>query len=54
MDPKNLKVIGYVLIVIMVMNIILFSFRIIGWQIFLVILAGGVLFVYVILPKLKK
>jgi hypothetical protein len=53
MTFKNLKIIGYFAVGIMVLNVILFSFRVIGWEIFWAIILLGAVFVYVVLPKLK-
>ncbi len=55
MDKETiLKVIGYIFLIILLANIILFSFRIISWQIFWLVLGMSALVVYGILPRIKK
>ncbi|MBI2103127.1 hypothetical protein HYT55_04760 [Candidatus Woesearchaeota archaeon] len=54
MKPQQLKVLGYGLIVVFVLNILLFSFRIISPGPFWLVLIFGAVFVYWVLPKMKK
>ena len=51
---NRLKVIGVVAVVVMVLNLVLFAFTIIPWQIFLFVVALGAGFAYWGLPRLKK
>ena len=51
---NKLKILGYILVVILILNVFLFAFRIINWIVFWIIIALGAVFVYFILPKLKK
>lgn len=51
---KALKLVGYVLTLILILNIALFAFRVIDWIVFWGVIIAGALFVYMILPKLKK
>jgi len=54
MQKKQIKVIGIIAVVIVVLNLFLFSFTVISWQIFLVILVLGYVFLKLGLPRLKK
>lgn len=54
MNSKQLKVLGYVVIGLMVLNLVLFAFTVINWVMFLVILALGYVFVKWGLPRLRK
>lgn len=50
----KLKIVGFFVLAIMVLNLILFAFRIIDWIVFLAVLALGFLFVKKGLPWLKN
>lgn len=50
----RLKLVGGFVLVIMVLNLILFAFRVIDWIVFLIILALGFLFAKKVLPWLKE
>lgn len=54
MKTHLLKVLGYVLIVIFILNILLFSLRIISSLIFWIVLILGAVFVYWVLPRMRK
>jgi len=55
MNPeKKLRIIGYVALGIMLLNILLFSLTIYNWLVFLIILAIGYIFVKFGLPKIKE
>jgi len=55
MNPeKKLKVIGYVALGIMLLNILFFSLTLYSWLVFLIVLAVGYLFVKFGLPRIKE
>ena len=54
MNQNNLKIVGIVFLVILVLNIILFSFTIIGAGLFWIVILVCAVFAYFVLPKLKK
>jgi len=54
MNSKNLKLLGYVAIGIMVLNMIFFALQKISGLIFWIIIILGAFFVYKVLPILKK
>ena len=54
MNGKQLKVVGYVVLVIMIANMLLFAFRMINDITFWLVLGLGAVFVWKILPKLKE
>jgi len=54
MTGKNLKLMGYFLIIIVITNFFLFAFTVIPWQVFLIILGLAAIFTYLILPKIKQ
>jgi hypothetical protein len=54
MNPKQLKIIGYVAIVVMVLNVFLFAFTVISPAIFWIVILLGAIFVYKVLPKMKR
>ena len=54
MNAKTLKIVGYVAIAIMVLNVGLFAFRVISPLWFWVVLVIGAVFGYLVLPKLRK
>ena len=49
-----LKFVGYVLTTIFILNIFLFAFRVIDWKLFWVVIILGAVFVYGVLPRMKK
>ena len=49
-----LKGAGYILVIILIANLILFAFRIIKGIIFWIIIMGMALWAYVLLPNIKK
>jgi hypothetical protein len=51
---QKLKLIGYVAVGIVLLNILLFALTVYSWVVFLVILALGYIFVKWGLPKLKE
>jgi len=51
---QKLKAIGYFMIFILILNLILFSFRLINWMVFWAVIIIGALFVVVVLPRVKK
>ena len=54
MNKKKLKITGYFVLAILLLNIILFAFTIIHWMVFWTVIVLGAIFVYKVLPKLKK
>lgn len=54
MNQKQIKIIGYIVLVILLLNLILFAFVITNWIVFWGILVLGFIFIKVVLPKLKK
>ncbi len=54
MNHPQLKILGYILAAAFVLNILLFSFRIISPLIFWIVLILGAVFVYLVLPKMKN
>ena len=54
MKPAHLKLIGYAVLVVLILNIVLFAFVMINWVVFWTIIAVCAVFVYKVLPKLKK
>ncbi|MBI4152856.1 hypothetical protein HY495_04040 [Candidatus Woesearchaeota archaeon] len=54
MNARHLKIVGYVLVSVFVLNILLFSLRIISSSIFWIVLILGAGFVYWGLPRLKN
>ena len=51
---QKLKAVGYFMIFILILNLILFSFRLINWMVFWAVIIIGALFVVVVLPRVKK
>lgn len=41
---EKLKLLGYVLVLVVVLNLVLFAFRVIDWKVFLVVLGLGFIF----------
>tara|TARA_Y100000310_G_scaffold181692_1_gene181699 strand:+ start:148 stop:312 length:165 start_codon:yes stop_codon:yes gene_type:complete len=54
MQQKQIKIVGIVAVIIVLLNLVLFSFTVISWQVFLVVLVFGYVFVKWGLPKLKN
>jgi len=54
MRPKELKILGIIIFIILILNLILFALRKINDLVFWIIIIAGAIFVYWILPKLKK
>jgi len=54
MNPKQIKILGTVVLIILVLNLILFAFVITNWIVFWLVLILGFIFVKLVLPKLKK
>ncbi|HIJ12039.1 TPA: hypothetical protein HA278_08335 [Candidatus Woesearchaeota archaeon] len=54
MKPKDLKIVGIVAIIIVVLNIFLFAFTVISSAIFWSVIVVAAVFVYFVLPKLKE
>tara|TARA_Y100000031_G_C8166469_1_gene359600 strand:+ start:489 stop:659 length:171 start_codon:yes stop_codon:yes gene_type:complete len=53
MQEKQIKLIGIIAVIIVILNLVLFSFTVISWQVFLVVLALAFIFVKWGLPRLK-
>ena len=51
---QRLKLIGYAILVILILNLLLFAFRLVNWIFFWGVIIFGAIFVYKILPKLRK
>lgn len=54
MNKRNLKIIGFVVAGILILNLVLFAFTLISALILWIIIALGAVFVWVLLPKLKS
>ena len=54
MNPSQLKLVGYFFLILLILNIVLFSFQVINWIVFWGVIIIGALFVYFVLPRLKK
>ncbi|MBI4151508.1 hypothetical protein HY496_00940 [Candidatus Woesearchaeota archaeon] len=53
MNPTTLKVIGYAVMIILVLNLLLFAFRVISGLVFWIVIICGAVFVYFVLPKMR-
>jgi len=53
-NPQRLKLIGYVVLAVLIANLFLYAFQLVNWIFFWSVMILGALFVYKILPKLKK
>jgi hypothetical protein len=53
MRPRDIKIVGYVMIGILVLNLALFSFRVINSTFFWAIIVFGAVVNYLVLPRLK-
>ncbi len=54
MNSQTLKVLGYVVVFILILNLLLFALRIISGSIFWAVIVVGAVFVYWVLPRMKK
>ncbi|MBT4935408.1 hypothetical protein HOL21_03625 [Candidatus Woesearchaeota archaeon] len=54
MNKKQLRILGISVLIILVLNIFLFGFGLIHWKVFWIIIGAGALFVYKVLPKMRK
>jgi len=54
MDFKNIKLLGYAALAVMILNLVLFASRKISGLIFWVVIALGALFAYKILPRIRQ
>ena len=52
--PQKLKLWGYFILLILILNLVMFAFTIINWIVFWGVIIIGAIFVYKVLPKLKK
>ena len=53
-NPQRLKLIGYVVLAVLIANLFLYAFQLVNWIFFWGVIILGALFVYKVLPKLKK
>jgi len=53
-NPQKLKLIGYLVLLILILNLVLFAFVIINWIVFWAIIILGAIFAWKILPWLKE
>ena len=53
MQQKQIKIIGIIAVLIVILNLFLFSFTVISWQFFLVVLLLAFIFVKWGLPRIK-
>ncbi len=51
---QKLKIIGYFVLIILILNLVVFGIGWINWMVFWGVIALGALFVYKGLPKLKE
>lgn len=51
---EKLKLVGYFVLAVMILNLILFAFGVINWIAFWGIIIVGAIFVYKVLPWLKE
>ncbi len=54
MMPRQLKIMGYFILIILVLNLLLFAFRIISGLVFWGVIVVGAALVYWVLPRMKK
>ena len=54
MKQEHLKLIGYLVLLLLVLNLVVFALRLISGILFWIIIIMGAIFVYKLLPKLKK
>lgn len=50
----KLKLLGYVFVFILILNVVLFAFTVTNWIVFWSVLGVGILLVYVVIPRMKK
>jgi len=53
-EAKTLKIIGIVVLILLVLNLVLFAFRIISSTIFWISIGLYAIFSFLVVPKLKK
>ena len=51
---NKLKLVGYVVTGVFVLNLLFFAFGLINWMVFWGIIILGAIFVYKVLPRLKN
>jgi len=51
---QQLKWIGYIVLIILILNMILFALGIVNWIVFWGIIIAGAIFVYKVLPRMKE
>ena len=51
---NKLKLVGYVAVLILILNVFLFSFRLISPLVFWIVIGVGAGLVYLVVPKMKK
>jgi len=54
MQEKQIKIIGVIAVIIVVLNMFLFAFTVIPWQVFLGVLLSAFIFVKWVLPRMKN
>jgi len=54
MNKKQLRILGISVLAILVANLFLFGFGLIHWTLFWVIILAGAVFVYKVLPRMRK
>ena len=52
-DKKQLRILGYAVMAILILNLIVFALGLIGDILFWVIIVFGALFAYKVVPKMK-
>jgi len=53
-NQQRLKLIGYVVLIVLLANLFLFAFQLVNWIFFWGIIIIGAVFVWKVLPWLKK
>ena len=53
-NQKRLKLIGYLVLIVLIANMLLYAFQLVSWIFFWGIIVLGAIFIYKILPKLKE
>ncbi len=51
---NKLKLVGYFVVAILILNLLLFAFGIVNWMVLWGVIAIGAIFVWKVLPWLKK
>ena len=54
MQEKQIRIIGIIAVVIVILNLVLFSFTVISWQVFAIVLLAAFIFVKWGLPRIKS